>query len=77
MLQLTFLVLGATQYTLLHSSLVMMNVSAYMTPAAIVASLVIKRTLRFKYMIVTGWVLLAVGMGVNVRHLIFSLHCMY
>jgi hypothetical protein len=43
-----------------------MTVGAYMTPAAVVASIIIKRTLKFKYLIIVGWILLAVGTGLNV-----------
>ena len=42
-----------------------MSVGAFVAPAAIVASLIIKRTLKFKYIIVIGWVLLGVGMALN------------
>jgi hypothetical protein len=58
--------LGATQHSLLHSSLETMSVSGPIAPAAIISSLVVKRTLKFKYIIITGWILLAIGVMVNV-----------
>lgn len=58
--------LGAMQQNLLHSALESMNILAYTAPAALVASIIIKRTQKFKYLIVVGWVLMAAGMGSNV-----------
>ncbi|KAH7303205.1 major facilitator superfamily domain-containing protein [Stachybotrys elegans] len=58
--------LGALQHGLLHSSLEVMTTMAYIAPAAIVTSVLIKRTQRFKYLITIGWVFLAAGLGSNV-----------
>jgi hypothetical protein len=43
-----------------------MTCIAYSAPAGLVASMVVKRTQHFKYIIVVGWALLAAGMGSNV-----------
>lgn len=43
-----------------------MSVSGPIAPAAIISSLVVKRTLRFKYIIIIGWILLGVGVVANV-----------
>ncbi|KAL1856623.1 hypothetical protein Plec18170_003593 [Paecilomyces lecythidis] len=58
--------LGALQHGVLHSSLETMTSVAYSAPSGLVGSIIIKRTQRFKYIIVVGWVLLAAGMGTNV-----------
>lgn len=44
-----------------------MTCIAYSAPAGLVASIIVKRTQHFKYIIVVGWALLAIGMGTNVR----------
>lgn len=59
--------LGATQHSLLHSALESMTTLAYSAPAGLVASIIVKRTQRFKYLIVVGWALLVAGLGSNVR----------
>jgi hypothetical protein len=43
-----------------------MTCIAYSAPAGLVASMLVKRTQHFKYIIVVGWALLATGMGTNV-----------
>jgi len=43
-----------------------MTTIAYSAPAGLVASIIVKRTGRFKYLIVIGWALLLAGMGTNV-----------
>ncbi|KAJ5673617.1 hypothetical protein N7507_002744 [Penicillium longicatenatum] len=58
--------LGALQHSVLHASLETMTCIAYSAPAGLVASMVVKRTQHFKYIIVVGWALLAAGMGSNV-----------
>ncbi|KAI0007586.1 MFS general substrate transporter [Xylariaceae sp. FL0662B] len=58
--------LGATQHGLLHSALESMTTLAYSAPAGLVASIIVKRTQRFKYLIVVGWALLVAGLGSNV-----------
>ena len=54
------------QHGLLHSALEVMTTVAYSAPAGLVASIIVKRTQRFKYLIVFGWVLLTAGVGSNV-----------
>ena len=61
--------LGALQHGVLHASLETMTCIAYSAPAGLVASMLVKRTQRFKYIIVVGWALLAAGMGSNVSFL--------
>ncbi|KAH8431997.1 uncharacterized protein LDX57_009644 [Aspergillus melleus] len=63
------LFLGALQHGVPHASLETMTCIAYSAPAGLVASMLVKRTQRFKYIIVVGWALLAAGMGSNVRFL--------
>jgi MFS family permease len=58
--------LGALQHSVLHASLETMTCIAYSAPAGLVASMLVKRTQHFKYIIVVGWALLAAGMGTNV-----------
>ncbi|PWY67924.1 MFS general substrate transporter [Aspergillus heteromorphus CBS 117.55] len=58
--------LGALQHGILHAACETMTSIAYAAPAGFVSSMVIKRTQRFKYIIVTGWGLLAAGLGTNV-----------
>ncbi|CAG7974459.1 unnamed protein product [Penicillium nalgiovense] len=58
--------LGALQHSVLHSSLETMTCIAYSAPAGLVASMLVKRTQHFKYIIVVGWALLAAGMETNV-----------
>jgi hypothetical protein len=58
--------LGALQHSLFHSALETMSVGAYIAPSAIVGAVIIKKTMKFKLIIIIGWVLLGVGMGVNV-----------
>ncbi|KAH8770556.1 major facilitator superfamily domain-containing protein [Hyaloscypha finlandica] len=58
--------LGAMQHGLLHSAAETMTTIAYSAPAGLVASIIVKRTGRFKYLIVIGWALLLAGMGTNV-----------
>ena len=43
-----------------------MTCIAYSAPSGLVASVIVKRTQYFKYIIVVGWALLAIGMGTNV-----------
>lgn len=59
--------LGALQHSVLHASLETMTCIAYSAPSGLVASVIVKRTQHFKYIIVIGWALLAIGMGTNVR----------
>lgn len=54
------------QHGLLHSALEVMTTVAYSAPAGLVASIIVKRTQRFKYLIVFGWVLLTAGVASNV-----------
>jgi len=54
------------QHGLLHSAAETMTTIAYSAPAGLVASIIVKRTGRFKYLIVIGWALLLAGMGTNV-----------
>jgi hypothetical protein len=54
------------QHGLLHSAAETMTTIAYSAPAGLVASIIVKRTGRFKYLIVIGWALLVAGMGTNV-----------
>ncbi|KAJ5033962.1 hypothetical protein NUH16_005380 [Penicillium rubens] len=58
--------LGALQHSVLHASLETMTCIAYSAPAGLVASMLVKRTQHFKYIIVVGWALLAAGMGTNI-----------
>ncbi|KAM7200602.1 MFS general substrate transporter [Rhypophila sp. PSN 637] len=58
--------LGAMQHGLFHSALESMTTLAYSAPAGLVASIIVKKTQRFKYLIVIGWALLVAGMGSNV-----------
>ncbi|TVY31639.1 Efflux pump [Lachnellula occidentalis] len=58
--------LGAMQHGLLHSSAETMTTIAYSAPAGLVASIIVKRTRRFKYLILIGWALLVAGLGSNV-----------
>ncbi|PYH90959.1 MFS general substrate transporter [Aspergillus ellipticus CBS 707.79] len=58
--------LGALQHGVLHAACETMTSIAYAAPAGFVSSMLIKRTQRFKYIIVIGWGLLAAGMGTNV-----------
>ncbi|KAI9167994.1 hypothetical protein HJFPF1_04138 [Paramyrothecium foliicola] len=60
-----------------------MTTIAYTAPAGLVASIVVNRTQRFKYLIVTGWVLLASGLGSNVtmepdssKAVLYAPHCL-
>lgn len=46
-----------------------MTAIAFTAPAGMIASILIKRTQRFKYLIVIGWALLAAGMASNVSTL--------
>ncbi|KAJ6159732.1 hypothetical protein N7497_004269 [Penicillium chrysogenum] len=62
--------LGALQHSVLHASLETMTCIAYSAPAGLVASMLVKRTQHFKYIIVVGWALLAAGMGTNQSHAI-------
>jgi hypothetical protein len=57
------------QHGILHSAAETMTTIAYSAPAGLVASIVVKKIQKFKYIVVTGWVLLSVGMGSNVRSL--------
>lgn len=43
-----------------------MTILAYIAPTAIISSILIKRTQKFKYIVVAGWIVLAAGMGSNV-----------
>lgn len=61
-----FKFLGALQHSLLHSALESMTTLAYSAPAGLVASVVVKRTQKFKHLINIGWALLAAGVGSNV-----------
>ena len=54
------------EHGLLHSSAEVMTTLAYSAPAGLVASIIVKRTQRFKYLIVIGWALLVAGLGANV-----------
>jgi hypothetical protein len=54
------------QHGLLRSAAETMTTIAYSAPAGLVASIIVKRTRRFKYLIVIGWALLVAGMGANV-----------
>ncbi|PKY07163.1 MFS general substrate transporter [Aspergillus campestris IBT 28561] len=63
---LVFGFLGALQHSVLHASLETMTCIAYSAPAGLVASIIVKRTQHFKYIIVVGWALLAAGMGTNI-----------
>ncbi|OJD12995.1 hypothetical protein AJ78_06488 [Emergomyces pasteurianus Ep9510] len=58
--------LGALQHSVLHAALETMTCIAYSAPAGLVASMLVKRTQHFKYIIVVGWALLAAGMGSNI-----------
>lgn len=63
-----FKFLGALQHSLLHSALESMTTLAYSAPAGLVASIIVKRTQKFKLLISIGWALLAAGVGSNVRN---------
>lgn len=56
------------QHSLLHSALESMTTLAYSAPAGLVASIIVKRTQKFKLLISIGWALLAAGVGSNVRN---------
>lgn len=43
-----------------------LSAGAYIAPFGIIASILIKKTLKFKWIVVVGWVFTAVGTGVNV-----------
>lgn len=58
--------LGAMQHGLLHSAAETMTTIAYSAPAGLVASIIVKQSGRFKYLIVIGWALLVAGVGSNV-----------
>lgn len=68
-----FKFLGALQHSLLHSALESMTTLAYSAPAGLVASVVVKRMQRFKYLITIGWALLAAGVGSNVWNMCLAL----
>lgn len=55
--------LGAKQHSLVRSSLEVMSVSAWIAPGAIIGAIVIKKTLKFKYVIIAGWIMLCVGVA--------------
>ncbi|KAM7206557.1 efflux pump [Naviculisporaceae sp. PSN 640] len=58
--------LGAMQHDPFHSALESMSMLAYAAPASIVASIIVKKTQRFKYLIAIGWALLVAGLASNV-----------
>jgi ascorbate-specific PTS system EIIC-type component UlaA len=63
------------QHGILHSAAETMTTIAYSAPAGLVASILVKRIQKFKYIVITGWILLSVGMGSNVRFLYIMDSC--
>lgn len=51
---------------LVLSSVEILSNGAFVAPAGVVASFPIKRTIRIKYIIMVGWVVVAVGTGIKV-----------
>ncbi|PGH10941.1 hypothetical protein AJ79_05187 [Helicocarpus griseus UAMH5409] len=60
-----FFFLGAIQHGLLHSAVETLPGSAFVAPAAIIAGIIMTKTLRFQKLIWTGWALTTLGTGLN------------
>ncbi|THW70804.1 hypothetical protein D6D19_07600 [Aureobasidium pullulans] len=60
------LFLGVLQHGLLRSAAETLSYGAFVAPAGVAASIAVKRTMRYKYLIVAGWFLTTLGTGINV-----------